>query len=535
MENIDFIFLYRFFIRDVRSQLIENQCRSPVKVYRTQRMFNHELKQLRKYIHRKISINSFFSTSQNRQYAEFLLCEPVKNSNTDPNNTSVASTKDDDDPDAVLTGEVSVLLEIDADPSHVVKEKSPFADIAPFSEFGESEQEILFMIGTVFRIEGVKEEQNGIWIISLSLCDDEVEHEIVPISNAFKNEYKNSTENDRTGVTTLCSFLLDMGKLDTVEALVKRTLYELPSNDILNKAKYYYQLGTIALHRHQYDIGLRSFNDVVKLLPKDHRLMANTYIAIGNAHRYGKHFSRAMKSYETALAICEENNKEDQLVIATCYVNIGSWYRVKRHFDKALEYYQKALVIREKYISFPHFTIGHLHMKLAEIYLDRSQAELAVPHYCQALEICSKYLPRDHPLLSKAYRIAALTHQNFDTGRETIEFFDRACVTDYRNSSLPNKWKPLGIKLFHCPRCGEMVWIYNVFGVFYGWSCFACVRKLITRRPVNAKIDRDSFKQPDGLIEQRILQKSYAFHKLPNEPPKSLLHSNNQSDEGEYE
>ncbi|CAF1305541.1 unnamed protein product, partial [Rotaria sordida] len=458
MQNIHLLFLYRFFIRDIRAQLIENQCQSSIKVYRGQRMFKHELKQLKKYIHHKISINSLLSTSLNPQMALFYLCEPQTNVITNSNNVSTVSTEqndttisvsnkiwpvDEDDPDTVLTGEVSVLFEIDADPHHGIKEKRPFADISPFSEFEEEEQEILFMLGTVFRIEEIKEEKNDLWIIKLSLCDDEAEHDIESLLNYLKDDYENSSKDGIAGTITLCSFLLDMGKLDMTERLISRTLKELSSNDILNKAICYYQLGNVALHRNQYDIAQNLLKKVLKLLPKDHRLIANTYISIGNVQRYEKHFSRAMKSYNTALTIWKENIKEDQLLVATCYASIGSWYRIKRDFQNALEYYQKALAIREKYISIPHFTIGNLHVKLAQIYLDRNQAKLAFPHYVKALEICSKCLPHDHPLLSKAYYIAAITHQNFDTGRKTIDFFDKACVTDYRNSSLPQKWNPL--------------------------------------------------------------------------------------------
>jgi predicted negative regulator of RcsB-dependent stress response len=387
------------------------------------------------------------------------------------------------------------------------------------------------MLGTVFRIEEVKENDDGIWHIKLSLCDNETEREIEPVLNYFKNEYNNSTEDYTTGIITLCSFLLDMGKLDTAEMFLKRTLEQLSSNDILNKARCYYQLGNIALHHNKYDIGLKLLNKILKLSPTDHIVIANTYSSIGNIYRYQKHFSKAMESYNTALTICKENNKEDQLTIATCYANIGSFYRLKGSFEEALKYYQKALVIREEYIPVPHPTIGNLHIKLARIYVDRSQEKLAIPHCYKALKIYSKCLPRDHPILSKAYYIAALARQKFDTGRKTIELFDRACVTNLRHSSLPHRWEPLGIKLYQCPRCYKIVYIYNVFGVFNGWSCFTCMKKLVTWRPVISKVNRDLVKLPESDSQQRILQKSYAFHVVPNEPLESLFDLDDERDE----
>jgi hypothetical protein len=54
----------------------------------------------------------------------------------------------------------------------------------------------------------------------------------------------------------LCTFLSDMGKLDTTEILVKRALKQLTSDSVLNKARCYYQLGNTALHRNQYILPL---------------------------------------------------------------------------------------------------------------------------------------------------------------------------------------------------------------------------------------------------------------------------------------
>ena len=126
VQNIDLLFLFRFVIGDIYRQLEQNQCQSSVRVYRGQVMSNDELNLIRQSINEFISINSFFSTSLDRAKAlRFLQSSDVS------------------------TDLHRVLFDIDADP-RVVRSK-PFADISPFSEFG-NEQEILFMIGSVFRL-----------------------------------------------------------------------------------------------------------------------------------------------------------------------------------------------------------------------------------------------------------------------------------------------------------------------------------------------------------------------------------------------
>ena len=69
VQNIDLLFLFRFVIGDIYQQLKQNQCQSPVRVYRGQVISNDELNTLQQSIGEFISINSFFSTSTNRHKA----------------------------------------------------------------------------------------------------------------------------------------------------------------------------------------------------------------------------------------------------------------------------------------------------------------------------------------------------------------------------------------------------------------------------------------------------------------------------------
>ncbi|CAF5167788.1 unnamed protein product, partial [Rotaria magnacalcarata] len=69
VQNIDLLFLFRFFIRDIEVQLKQYRCSSLVRVYRGQLMSTDELDQLKMSLGEYISVNSFFSTSLNRQQA----------------------------------------------------------------------------------------------------------------------------------------------------------------------------------------------------------------------------------------------------------------------------------------------------------------------------------------------------------------------------------------------------------------------------------------------------------------------------------
>ena len=69
IQDIGTLFLFRFFIRDIYEQLKENQCSLPVRVYRGQILSIDEVNNLQKSIDDFISINSFFSTSTDRDKA----------------------------------------------------------------------------------------------------------------------------------------------------------------------------------------------------------------------------------------------------------------------------------------------------------------------------------------------------------------------------------------------------------------------------------------------------------------------------------
>lgn len=133
-QDINILFLFRFFIRDIYEQLKQNQCSSPVRVYRGQKLSIDEVANLQRSIDDFISINSFFSTSIDRNKAfEFI-----------------------EDAD-ISKGVLRVLFEIDAH-SCVVTTK-PFANISRFSKY-KAEFEILFMVGSIFRVEHVHQNDN---------------------------------------------------------------------------------------------------------------------------------------------------------------------------------------------------------------------------------------------------------------------------------------------------------------------------------------------------------------------------------------
>ncbi len=159
LEDIDTLFKLRYYIYDLHNQLAQLQIpyiqsfpiNEPIlTLYRGQRIKITELKKLRENIGKLISKNSFLSTTNDVQAAVFFSGDgSLDNAETD----------------------VSVLYQITIDTR--VPHSIPFGRIQYESIF-EDEDEVLFSIASVFRIDTV-EQYGNLWVVDLTLINKEDE------------------------------------------------------------------------------------------------------------------------------------------------------------------------------------------------------------------------------------------------------------------------------------------------------------------------------------------------------------------------
>ncbi|CAF1003858.1 unnamed protein product [Rotaria sp. Silwood1] len=226
MQNIDLLFLFRFFIRDLEQQLEQYRCTSRIRLYRGQLMSNDELQVLKDSIGQLISVNSFLSTSLDQQQAlQFL---------------GGSSTSD---------GVERVLFKIVADPR--LEGIKPFANISSFSYFSQ-EEEVLIMLGSIFRLVDIHQDVEQVWIIEMRLCSNHDNDLKLVVDQLKKNHGEGDAE---TSLLSLGFILLDMGKYDSAEKYFFRFLNE-QSNDYQGIARCYYALGNLATKKDDLDSSL---------------------------------------------------------------------------------------------------------------------------------------------------------------------------------------------------------------------------------------------------------------------------------------
>jgi len=141
-HNIDLMFLFGFFLQDFyrqrkvehEQQFISTHLDNPIiKVYRGQIMLRSEIENIGEWAG-SLVVNSYFSTTLDRSYAVMLLNPSLK----------------------YYDQYQSILFEIEIDTRYKCRS---YANISHLSQFPD-ESEILFTIGTQFRIIDMKNEKN---------------------------------------------------------------------------------------------------------------------------------------------------------------------------------------------------------------------------------------------------------------------------------------------------------------------------------------------------------------------------------------
>ncbi len=330
-QNIDMLFLFQFFIVDIRRQLEQLPRTSPIKVYRSQLMSNDELKKLRNAIGQFISINSFFSATMNTNQAR--------------------SYFDNSD------GLERVLFEIDADPR--LNSEKPFANIKSYSS--DKEEEVLFMLGSIFEIVKINRGNDGIWTVQLKLCSD--------------NSEQLDSIDDNNKLLSFGHVLMTMGKVEEAEIYYRRLLDEIPKNHP-DHARCFEALGAVADEKGEYDASLQLYEQALeinmKTLDKEHLDIASNYNSIGEVYRKKGDHTKALQYYNKALEILGEKPIGKSLAKqAVCLNNIGIVYQEQQKYKEALDYYRRAFEIRQN-----HFQSDQTSLQRCHILLPRSAENL---------------------------------------------------------------------------------------------------------------------------------------------------------------
>ncbi|CAF1008368.1 unnamed protein product [Didymodactylos carnosus] len=264
-----------------------------------------------------------------------------------------------------------VLFVIEAD-TH--RQTAPFAPISHLSYF-RSEDEVLFMLGAVFRIEKV-DHDGGVWVVKLVLCSKDA-HEIKKMIDHMKKEIG---EGEAT-FYSLGRLLRKMGKYEKAERCIQQRLLELPQNHP-HEAPCYHLLGNIADDKGDYTLALEHHNKSLSInlhtLTPDHPHIGYSYNSIGGVYNVMGDNESALQNYEKALSIWSKCYDENDERIGDVYNNMGNIYLRENKLNLAINNYKRSLEIKQKVLPTDHPTVGDIYMNIGSVCATKGEYDMEV-------------------------------------------------------------------------------------------------------------------------------------------------------------
>ncbi|CAF1420735.1 unnamed protein product [Didymodactylos carnosus] len=415
LQDIDLLFSMRFLIKDISQQLKDEhrkfiEKKSVMRVYRGQAVATEEIDKLRCEEGQLISFNNFLSTSLDKDEA-LMFARQIVSSDTLQR----------------------VLFEIKVDSR---LETCAFADISDMSFF-HNEQEVLFTLGSVFRLQNVMfDEREGLWCVKLTLCNEDDKD----MKEMYEHQKQSVGEGDeQASLLSLGRVLYEIGDRQKAKQYYTRVLDEL-SDDDTNVAVCRRRLGEISASQGEYDVALDHLNEAVKLYKKlqhahDALDIAHCYYWIGAVHFHKEEYETALSYLNKDLAIQQAKLPADHVQTAATLCLIGIVHCRQRDHDSALSYHQRALVMYKKVLPPTHSHISTSLLETGHVYLDKKEYDRALDYYNQSLQMYRKSLPPDHPNVATTYCSIGSVYEDKNDLTRALEYFEKCLVI--QKKSLP--------------------------------------------------------------------------------------------------
>lgn len=392
LMNVSVMIMMGFFITDLHQQIKKlhteqfgNSSRNSIlTLYRGQGMSNEHFQQMSKTKGGLISFNNFLSTSKSRSVSLNFACNARSN------------------PDLI-----GILFVISIDPA---QSTIPFASVNKMSAFGDTEEEVLFSMHSIFRIRDIKSlsRSNNLYQVDLILTNDN-DNDLRAVSERIRNALGRSTGWDRLG-----RLLLEMRESEQTEKIYNNLIKQ--TTDPIEKAAYYEQLGWAkhyqakyneTLEHHAKSLAIRkqylAQNDIH--IVYSYKNIAFVYYEIGK-------YEEALSYYKKALEILQQSFHANDPALISIYNDIGYMYYNMRQYSNALSYYKKALAIQERSVSANEFGLAHSYNNIGLVYHSMGEYSNALSYYKRTLDIKQKLLSSNDPDLAYCYHNIGSTYDS---------------------------------------------------------------------------------------------------------------------------
>jgi len=405
LGSIDTMFLCRVFIRDIQKQLEQHKCTSTIQVYRSEIMSDEQLQHLKSFNEKIIAMKYFFLTNLNREKALSYTSEYSSNNEYK-----------------------RILFNIEANPQ--IENVKPFSRIGSIGN-NNDQNDVLFMIGSLFKITKIQDESDGIINVKLTLCANDDMNILKKLFDQAK--YRYIDENGETDVIRFSQFLFDIGHSmrdtnlsNSGEKLIRSCLDKLP-NDHPDRPRCYDALGNFDLFNGNLDSSLNWYNksyDIKKQLGANDLSLTESYKNLAPVYLQKGDLPKALEFFTQILIIWKQFYGEQCFNLIYCYTNMAIIYEGQENLTEAISCYYQALAIMVKYESVNEASFAAVYNNLGTIHTKLKNYHLALGCYNTSLEIKAKIQTPINPSIAATYKNIGLVHgymNNVQQSRENLE------------------------------------------------------------------------------------------------------------------
>ncbi len=406
LMDADLIIKLGFFIGDLHrqiEQLHEEQFADPssnqsFSVYRGQGMDKEQFEKMTTNKGSLLSFNCFLSTSKDRNVSLDFAQRATTNADM-----------------------VGVLFVMTINPA---QSTTPFASVIEVGCYAGDEDEVLFSMHTVFRIDNITPmgENHRLFRVELTLTSDNDE-DLRRLTDRIREE----TFPDVEGWYRLGEVLLKMGQPQRAQRVYEILLEQETEESA--KAPIYNQLGSVKYQQGEYQKAIRFYEKALAIkqqsLPPNHPSLATSYNNIGNVYQNMGDYPKALSYYEKSLAIDQQSLPPNHPDLAMSYNNIGIVYDNTGDYPKALSSYEKALAIRQQSLPPNHPDLATSYDNIGIVYDNMGDYPKALSSHEKALAIQQQSLPPNHPDLASSYNNIGVVYKNMGDYPKALSYYEK--------------------------------------------------------------------------------------------------------------
>ncbi|CAF1248876.1 unnamed protein product [Rotaria magnacalcarata] len=308
----------------------------------------------------------------------------------------------------------SIFFEIHCPIKHYVK---PFAYL-------NTEDKVLFSIGTIFQIDSVEKLKDQIWHVKLILCDDD--NDLIPTELIDNLE---SNRGNASEISILINLLLSMNMINKAKRFHKMIIKH-PLFNHYDKITMKNNIGTIHLSEGNYSAALKCYKQSLKinqkLMPQYFKSISSIMSNIGNVHKELSNYQESIRYYKKALRIQKHILVNNDPRLAMTLNSLGVVYMCLSNYRLSLKYHEEAKQVRVNCCPETHPDLGETFVNIGETYFSKGYFNAGQTNIEKGLEIKLKSLNNDHPSLAITYKNLGQIYDFIGNHDKVLECYKRS-------------------------------------------------------------------------------------------------------------